>query len=68
MKFSLRKYTFLHYIVSRNFELKDTPEQPGLCLRLVHLRAETELGSVVEQEVGYTTSPSNFKYFVILWI
>lgn len=68
MKFSLRKYTFLHYRLSRNFELKDTPEQPGLSLRSVHLRAEIELGSAAEQEVAYTTSPSNFKYFVILWI
>lgn len=66
MKFSLRKYKFLHYILSRSFELKNTPKQPGLSLRLMQLREESELGSAVEQEVGYSASPSNFKYFVDL--
>lgn len=58
MNFFLKKYTFLYYILSRNFELKYTPEQ----------QEDTELGSAVEQEVGYSTFPSNFKYFVILWL
>lgn len=68
MKFSLRKYTFLHYILSGNFELKYTSEQLGLSLRLMHPGEETELGSAVEQEAVYSTFPSNFRYFVILWI
>lgn len=58
MNFFFEKiYIFILY-TPRNFELKYTPEQ----------QEDTELGSAVEQEVGYSTFPSNFKYFVILWL